>query len=602
MLNNSATLQYFALSDTSYSRSAQLISLTDVREVQENVILKFFLPDAPGDTLIAEAALIKDHPETGFSWSGNLISGGHGYAIFRIKDHRQSAFISVDGRQYEIVALTDNIQALVKKNQDFSLVNNCGVQLPQDITFEENCAYTPDYNDCHALIDILIVVDPEAADEIEQTHGTVDAYLAFADLIINLAFWNSDIPNKEVAVKWIEMGGFNYSPPSDPLGIFKDADEFALFAENSNLRSLHNVDVVFLLTIERYPSFGGAVNEIGPNINAAFGIVETSSFYTIHAFAHEVGHIFGCRHQWGSDDTDVCAHGHFQVNLFPPFPGQTEGSGTIWRTLLATPLSVQNPVYVDPQGITYVLDNQGAILHYSNPDIDYAGTPTGNILPKTENNAQQIRNAGCIVSSFLPSSVLDVEITKSISCQSATFSAEAIPPGVNSLGQPPYYYTWHWSPDGVFGLNVLINNKFGTTQTATITSTPVCPVYWARCTVSSSDSIFITRIFQVNLSNYHCDCSLEIPPDEHSVTVVSEDERIQIRPNPAGDYIQLFADKFPEKVNYDIIDSWGRVIRKGTFTSDKNRYSIPVADFSPGVYRIHLNSAERSSVLSFIKQ
>ena len=138
MLNNSATLQYFALSDTSYSRIAQLISLTDVREVQENGILKFLLPNAPGDVLIAEAALIKDHPETGFSWSGNLISGGHGYAIFRITDHRQSAFISVDGRQYEIVAPADNVQALVKKKQDFSLVNNCGIQMPNDRTFEEH--------------------------------------------------------------------------------------------------------------------------------------------------------------------------------------------------------------------------------------------------------------------------------------------------------------------------------------------------------------------------------------------------------------------------------------------------------------------------------
>lgn len=56
------------------------------------------------------------------------------------------------------------------------------------------------------MIDILIAVEPEAAVEIKQKYGTLDYFLWIAEHTVNFAFWNSDIPNKEVNVEVDRIG------------------------------------------------------------------------------------------------------------------------------------------------------------------------------------------------------------------------------------------------------------------------------------------------------------------------------------------------------------------------------------------------------------
>lgn len=591
--------QLDALADPSFSEKVWLITAKDLREVVKGGFLTFYFPD--GNKIVIKASMITDNPQKGFVWSGNIVSGGNGYAVFRVKDNMKSAIISVDGTQYEMIPLDPDYQALVKKKADFS-ENGCALELPPDITtdpLDGDCEYTPDYNTCPALIDILIAVEPEAAVEIKQKYGTLDYFLWIAEHTVNFAFWNSDIPNKEVNVKWIELE--SYGGLSSEIGI--DVDNFKFFAENNQLRTIHHADIILLLTTDRYDDVSGAVNAIGPGIDDAYGIVETSNFYAYHIFAHEVGHTLGCRHEWGADNAPDCAHGYLGMKTFAPVPGMTEGTGHIWTTLMHRYLPLED--FLWPMGnMFYLMENEGTILHYSNPTIIYDGIPTGSIGVQSKDNAQKIRNTGCTVANFTPSSTLSVAIIPSIDCSTgaATYTAQPIVPAAGFPGQPPYAYNWSWSLDGVFDEVTLNTQQFGNTQTATLPIPPSVCEYWVRCTVSSPvDGVFISRIMLVNPVNYGCLCvglgGPEITDrDQKGATHPS----FRLLPNPVENYLRIEGLSMDEKYQFFISDAVGRIGQSGQLSAGNNSFSV--AALPKGYYQIAIVSNQNTTILSFIKQ
>ncbi|MCY7350948.1 MAG: zinc-dependent metalloprotease [Cytophagaceae bacterium] len=60
----------------------------------------------------------------------------------------------------------------------------------------------------------------------------------------------------------------------------------------------------------------GQVVNVGPNANDAYGVVRIADAANAnHTFTHEVGHLFGCRHQIESDPTAGYAHGFRLLNI-----------------------------------------------------------------------------------------------------------------------------------------------------------------------------------------------------------------------------------------------------------------------------------------------
>lgn len=108
--------QLDALADPSFSRKVWLITAKDLREVVKGGFLTFYFPD--GNKIVIKASMITDNPQKGFVWSGNIVSGGNGYAVFRVRSMK-SAIISVDGTQYEMIPLDPDYQALVKEKSGF---------------------------------------------------------------------------------------------------------------------------------------------------------------------------------------------------------------------------------------------------------------------------------------------------------------------------------------------------------------------------------------------------------------------------------------------------------------------------------------------------
>ncbi len=583
------------LSDTSYSYDTRIITLADVRTIQYQGTLQFRLPDNPSQVLTAKVAPVASEPDVAFEWTGNIISGGHGYVMFTIEGNDKSGIISVDGNLYEIVPLSGNYQALIKRKTPKH--ETCGLGVPANITTDpdpdppvQECTPTDNDEDCQAVVEILIVVEPEAAADIIASSGSLNTFLHSSDNIINLAFANSDIPNKTVHTQWVldEQIDFLLNNLDD------DMLNIAEYFIGEQYREQYGADIVVLLTTDRYTPSYGRVLAIGPDSDAAFGIVEYPAFYSGMVFGHEIGHLFGARHEWGADPTEVCAHGRFYSETFPPvLPGQPY-TGFAWRTIV-TSITDDAELFADINNVLYPLANLGPIPYYSNPDVYYGAGSTG----RTDmNNAEQIRNSGCEIANFNPSSTIRMGMYSTSGCDRTTIKAKVITPTGN-LGQPPYAYTWHWSLNGIFDQPTLTANYLGVTSNSQIEIIPPdCKFFYIRCQVSALDGTTVTQILPVDLTDLACPC-VEFVSNAGEAKNAANGS-FALSPNPSGGNIILSGSlSNGSPVEYTITNVSGQVMLRGITTQGQN---IPTETFESGVYFLNITTENTTQSLKFIKQ
>jgi hypothetical protein len=134
------------------------------------------------------------------------------------------------------------------------------------------------------------------------------------------------------------------------------------------LRDEKKADIVGLIVDD--PSGCGLSTRVAPDADDAYFVVHHSCAVIAISIAHEIGHIFGARHDRGVDPRNVpFAYGH----------GYVQGK---WRDIMS---------YL--QGCDGCL----RIPYWSNPRVTYKGEPTGTIL---EDNARVILEQAERVSNF----------------------------------------------------------------------------------------------------------------------------------------------------------------------------------------------------------
>lgn len=111
-----------------------------------------------------------------------------------------------------------------------------------------------------------------------------------------------------------------------------------------------------------------------------------------------------------------------------------------------------------------------------------------------------------------------------------------------------------------------------------------------------------------NLTNSNGNTSGDIV--KLSTLTVSEDVSIDIQseqmlsdfvlfPNPAGDYLNILTDVSDRQSNFEIFHISGAIVYEGQLNSSDTQ--IDISGLQPGVYFIHLQSAEKR-ILKFLKQ
>ncbi len=522
--------------------------------------------------MIFTADKVEYQSENDYYWYGkvkNETDGGcDGSIMLMAKEGRKFGTIILDDDSYEYQDISGGYQALSKVKTELFTEQECGVNSNTPIAkFEPPSNPTPTIilpcTGNNSSVRILVLWTQAA----QNAEANINDRVNLAVAQTNQAYGNSGIGNVNVVLAGSQLlAGF-----TETTSMLDDVNNLVVFLAAQNLRALNQADLVVLLTngtVGEYSTTFGRVQSIGPSFAGAYGIVQTNAATGGRfTFAHEVGHLFGARHN--NDAIGTIEHGYlFWTRKW------FLGAKTDRYTLLA----------LLPAGATRE-------LNYSNPNIQIQNKPTGTAC--CNNNAQMHNNTFPTIATFfaepLPPFNADISTFQSTpSCFPQ--NAEAI----IQCGTGPYTYLWETSFDG-------INYSFsGNQEILPIGGYCLQPgdpsVYvFYRLTVTDALGAVTGRIksFLIYPTFYTSPAKTTNQLTTTEVSVVDKKAIIEeVFPNPAASNSRMLLN-LPANgvVKVEIVDVLGNIklsINKGTLVKGKNIIDLNLSVLANGIYRINL--------------
>ena len=306
----------------------------------------------------------------------------------RLEDQPRSSFILVTEQEvivanirspqdgtYQIRYLGNGVHVVHEIDQ--SAYPACGVTDEHEV--EPQGDPTGDGGPCDddgATIDVLVVYTPAA----RSAAGGAAAMTALINLAVaetNAAFRDSQIAPR---VRLVNQSEINYAESGDfqtDLNRLTDPDDGHMDDAHC-LRETYAADAVSLFVANtQWCGMAWVMTQPSPGFEAwAFNVVSTSCATGYYSFGHELGHNMGCAHDRGNAGVG----GAYDYSYGHRFWG---ASGSQWRTIMAYSPGTR-------------------IQHFSNPDVDFDGRPTG--VPDNRNdsadNALTIDNTAYTVANF----------------------------------------------------------------------------------------------------------------------------------------------------------------------------------------------------------
>ncbi|HYG38545.1 MAG TPA: zinc-dependent metalloprotease [Cytophagales bacterium] len=407
-------------------RQMKYIKVGNLSKIQKDGTLTFKIPGKP-EKYLAKATSVEYESEQNYSWFGTIESDKFdGEIIILSKDGQITAHISIGEEVYQIYHLDGGLHTLVNINTS-ALSGQCpskshkkeGVSSPKPEASEDKDSEIKRSYACVAPTRVLILSSPAA----RQVDSNISQTISLSIAQFNQALTNSSVAN----VQRLELAAYvpiTFSERQDQ--IFEDTDLLSTMPNVQNLRAQYKADLVVLLTNGNYKEFStggsyyGNVKNIGPSASDAFGIVEVTRASSKFTFAHEVGHMYGGRHE---NDTEGVPYSHgykYDVRKWPFVYRYT----TIMHNLV---------------------ENRSMRTNFSNPNVKHDGVAMGNA--EYANVARLIAETSSVVNNFQPvyAALKASIIVPSYVALYQTYTWEAL----YSCGQGPYRFEWYMSSDGV---------------------------------------------------------------------------------------------------------------------------------------------------------
>ncbi|HEV2041612.1 MAG TPA: choice-of-anchor D domain-containing protein, partial [Casimicrobiaceae bacterium] len=328
-----------------------------------------------GATIVLDLDRVETRSIGNYTWYGRIEGHPKGHAILTVVNGQMAGAIelgetgSQPGGSYQIQARADGLHVLRQIEQSaFPPDHPSGAGHPLSPTSAKKAAFGPSSDsadwskaltitkaltvaataDSGSTIDVMIVYSNQTA---VAAGSAIGAQIQQAVDTANTVYTNSGITTRLRLVDY-EQVNYNESGNIDTDLMWLTSD-----ATVASLRNTYGADLVGMFT-----ELGGYCGSswMGPSANYAFSVINRGCSSGNYSYPHEVGHLFGARHDTYVDSsTTPYAYGHGYVDC-------VEG----WRDVMAYPsqcggtripyLSNPNMTYgspPDPLGTTATADN-----------------------------------------------------------------------------------------------------------------------------------------------------------------------------------------------------------------------------------------------------
>jgi peptidyl-Asp metalloendopeptidase len=279
------------------------------------------------------------------------------------------------------------------------------------------------------VIDVMVIYTPAARIAAGGTNA-IQALITLAFTESNTAYQQSLINPRirlvyQQEIAYTESGSFS----TDLSRVTNPSDGY--MDEVLGLRNTYGADLVSLW-IDNSAScgIGWLMGSLSPAFESnGYSVVYWSCATGYYSFAHEMGHNMGCQHDVGNAAGQP---GLYSYSYGWRFTGT---DAVLYRTIMA-------------------YDPGTRIQRFSNPNVNYMGTPTGDASQAY--NALTINNSAYIVANFRQS-VISTNQSPSIDVQPVS---QTVPVGANVTfsvqvsGSAPLVYQWRTNNTPIPGANL----------------------------------------------------------------------------------------------------------------------------------------------------
>ena len=393
------------LQDKKRYADVEYVHMRSVAEAQQDGLLSFKVP-GKNRKLRARAVDIRAESTQDYEWNGEFDDFYGFMNVVSVKGQIR-AHVSYDGDEYDIYPLEDGVHAVAKL-------------LPPDSTFQGGCgmdailaspADSSDYQYEHEhdeqgrsgaessrevgclqnVVRVLVLHTARA-----RTVGNPQAEAQLQINNFNQAEVNSQAAGTLGRLELAGVAPFELTGGETQFNVEDDLEE--LIANGQALRRQFNADLVVLFTEGNYQIGNAQILGIAGNFRNVGGVrflelIDERSFAIVDiqeagnnlTFVHEVGHMFGMRHQTcaeffnpflpACDDRGTFEHGYnFRKRRWPK-------SDILYHTIMHQ-----------------TRDGSRQLLHFSNPDVGYSGGATG--WPGIADNTRQLEVAAPTVVNY----------------------------------------------------------------------------------------------------------------------------------------------------------------------------------------------------------
>ena len=348
------------------------------------------------------------------TWSAK-ISGGD--ILLSVDNGRVYGQIRLEDQVYDIQYHSPGLSTLVKYDMAEVSEASCKV-IDRDkpaswLEHIKNSSWeeTPNFGSVDPVVRVLVVYTQAAEntglDMVSVANTAQTQWLAAQN--------NSNVYTQLEIAAVVETDFVEYQGSELPNQANVDVNRLISHVPIQQLRNQYEADVVILLTNGNYGNIAG-IAPIAASDATAYGIVQAVDATAHFTFIHELGHILGADHEF--EELQIPGENH-------GYAWDTDPRGLIYKTRRR-----YSSIMRTYEGI------RTRVLHFSNPHINHASKPTGEV--GVAFNANVINQGGQVVCDYRinPPNVAIYGPADAESGDVVSFLS-----GVNQ-GNAPYHYQW----------------------------------------------------------------------------------------------------------------------------------------------------------------